>query len=197
MLRPTHLAAALALTLIVGACAAPAAVTPTNSPAPTVALAVTSTPTAVASATPPPSLSPTIVAERTNPPSSRAQQTQRSTAPPVTPPPTPSETPTVVWPSGAISSYEASAHAGKRRTVCGEVVTPNYSSGGTFLNLDEPYPRHIFTILIWEEDRERYPELPEEMFAGQSVCVTGTIEPYRGVHQIVARKNTVRLATEN
>lgn len=51
-----------------------------------------------------------------------------------------------------ITAAEAKDHIGDRATVCGKVASTHYakSSKGepTFLNLDKPYPKEIFTILI-------------------------------------------------
>jgi hypothetical protein len=56
-----------------------------------------------------------------------------------------------------ITAAEAKDHIGETRTVCGKVVSTHYASGSkgqpTFLNLDEPYPKEVFTILIWGSDR--------------------------------------------
>lgn len=78
--------------------------------------------------------------------------------------------------------------------MCGIVVSPVYLSGGpTFLNLDAAYPNHLFTIVIWPEDRNRYSQPPEETFAGRLTCVAGLISSYNGVAQIEARDNTAWL----
>jgi hypothetical protein len=88
-----------------------------------------------------------------------------------------------------ITAAEAKDHMGDRATVCGKVVSTHYakSSKGepTFLNLDEPYPKEIFTILIWGSDRGKF-GTPESEYKGLRVCVTGKITTYRGVPEIVA-----------
>ena len=88
-----------------------------------------------------------------------------------------------------IAATEAKDHIGDRATVCGKVVSTHYakSSKGepTFLNLDEPYPKEIFTILIWGSDREKF-GTPENDYKGLGVCVTGKITSYRGRPEIVA-----------
>jgi hypothetical protein len=48
-----------------------------------------------------------------------------------------------------------------------------------FLNLDEPYPREVFTILIWGSDRAKF-GTPEMKYKDAKVCVTGKITSYRG-----------------
>jgi DNA/RNA endonuclease YhcR with UshA esterase domain len=88
-----------------------------------------------------------------------------------------------------LTTAEAKDHICDRATVCGKVVSTHYakSSKGepTFLNLDEPYPREVFTILIWGSDREKF-GMPEDEFKGLRVCVTGKITSYRGRPEIVA-----------
>jgi hypothetical protein len=88
-----------------------------------------------------------------------------------------------------LTTAEAKDHSGDRATVCGKIVSTHYakSSKGepTFLNLDEPYPREVFTILIWGSDREKF-GVPEDEYKDLRVCVTGKITSYRGRPKIVA-----------
>jgi hypothetical protein len=55
----------------------------------------------------------------------------------------------------------------------------------TFLNLDQPYPKEVFTILIWGLDLEKFGS-PQDDYKGLRVCVTGKITSYRGRPEIVA-----------
>ena len=59
-----------------------------------------------------------------------------------------------------ITAAEAKDHVGETRTVRGRVVSAHYASGSkgqpTFLNPDEPYPKEVFTILIWGNDRAKF-----------------------------------------
>jgi hypothetical protein len=93
--------------------------------------------------------------------------------------------------SKKITAVEAKDHVGDRMTVCGKVASTHYakSSRGepTFLNLDEPYPREIFAILIWGSDRGKF-GTPENEYEGLQVCVIGKITTYRGVPEIVANE---------
>ncbi len=98
-----------------------------------------------------------------------------------------------VFPAGApprLKPEEAAQHIGETATVCGAVVwakNANTSRGGqgTFLNLDIPYPQHVFTVIIWEKDRAAFGE-PEKMLLHKLICVSGKIEAYKGKPEIVA-----------
>lgn len=92
---------------------------------------------------------------------------------------------------GRITAVEAKNHIGERATVCGNVVSTHYASRSkgspTFLNLDEPYPRQIFTILIWGSDRPKFGD-PEAKYGNRKVCVTGLIKDYKGAPEVVAEQ---------
>jgi hypothetical protein len=91
--------------------------------------------------------------------------------------------------SKTITASEAKDHIGQSATVCGHVVSTRYADRSkgqpTFINLDEPYPREIFTILIWGENRAKF-GTPESKYRDANVCVTGQITSYRGTAEIVA-----------
>jgi hypothetical protein len=91
--------------------------------------------------------------------------------------------------SAHLTARQAKDHIGEVQTVCGKVVSTRYAprSKGqpTFLNLDEPYPSQIFTILIWGDDRSKFGS-PETQFRDADVCVTGKISNFRGAPEIVA-----------
>ena len=87
-----------------------------------------------------------------------------------------------------LTARQAAGYVGKAETVCGTVASATHAERTkgkpTFLNLDEPYPRHIFTIVIWGTDRPKF-GAPEASLMGRRVCVTGRIETYKGKPQIV------------
>ncbi len=91
--------------------------------------------------------------------------------------------------TNSISAAEAKDHLGENATVCGKVVSARYANKTkgepTFLNLDKPYPKQIFTILIWGNDRLKFGN-PSSRYNDQSLCVTGKIMSYRGTPEIVA-----------
>ena len=92
-------------------------------------------------------------------------------------------------PQRKLSASDAKDHIGETATVCGTVASTRYapSSKGqpTFLNLDEPYPRQIFTILIWGSNRSKF-GAPDVDYRNKQVCATGKITEYRGTPEIVA-----------
>ena len=89
-----------------------------------------------------------------------------------------------------ISASDAKSHLGERATVCGKVADERTSASSrgtpTFINLDAAYPKQIFTILIWGENRTKVGELPR---VGSGICVSGTIQDYRGVPEIVVKSS--------
>ncbi len=91
-----------------------------------------------------------------------------------------------------IKPIEAQNHIGSVKSVCGIVANAKYAvksrGSPTFLNLDRPYPNHIFTIVIWGNNRYKFDDAPEVYFNHKEVCVTGLISSYRGIPQIVVDK---------
>jgi len=92
---------------------------------------------------------------------------------------------TLIYAQQKLSAQDAKNHIGENATVCGTVASEHFAGNTkgqpTFINLDEPYPRQIFTVLIWGSDRSAFGKIPAKL------CVTGTISAYRGVPEIIAR----------
>jgi len=88
-----------------------------------------------------------------------------------------------------VIAQQAGSHVGETATVCGTVVSANYSvrtkGQPTFLNPDRPYPQQVFTILIWGTDRAKFGS-PEVQHMSKRVCATGVIQSYKGKPEIVA-----------
>ena len=84
---------------------------------------------------------------------------------------------------------QAPTHIGETATVCGVVASTRYAPRTnrqpTFLNFDLPYPRQVFTVVIWGSDRPKF-GTPEITLMGKNVCATGTIQIYRGKPEIIA-----------
>jgi hypothetical protein len=88
-----------------------------------------------------------------------------------------------------LTATEAKNHVGETATVCGSIASENTATGShgtpTFINLDQPYPHQVFTVLIWGSDKAAVGSIPE---SGR-VCAKGPITLYRGVPEIVVRKS--------
>jgi hypothetical protein len=97
-----------------------------------------------------------------------------------------------------ITAGQAKDYIGKQATVCGVVASANFAARSkrqpTFLNLDKPFPDHIFTAVIWIEDRPKF-GTPEATLKGKRICVSGLIESYQGKPEI-ALKDPKQLTTE-
>jgi hypothetical protein len=91
--------------------------------------------------------------------------------------------------ANTLAPDQAALHIGKQVTVCGQVASATFASHTrrqpTFLNLDKPYPDHIFTVLVWGEDRGAFNLPPEVMYRNRHICVTGVIKTYKGRPEIV------------
>jgi DNA/RNA endonuclease YhcR with UshA esterase domain len=100
-------------------------------------------------------------------------------------------TASVVFSANTITPEDAINHIGQQATVCGNVASAKYSTRSnrqpTFLNLNRPYPHHIFTALIWGADRSKFSNPPEVYYMNKKICVSGTIEEYKGKAEIIVR----------
>ena len=85
-----------------------------------------------------------------------------------------------------IAAADAKNHIGEKAAVCGRVANEhtavNSRGTPTFLDLDSAYPNRIFTVVVWGNDRQAVGQLPR---VGSRLCVTGLIENYRAVPQMV------------
>jgi len=92
---------------------------------------------------------------------------------------------------GEITPKDAQKYLGKTENVCGQVASANYAvrtrGQPTFLNLDEPYPNQVFTVVIWGSDRAKFPDPPEKIYRGKTICITGTIASYHGKPEMVVK----------
>ena len=93
-------------------------------------------------------------------------------------------------PKGLFNTKQAEYHVNDEITVCGTVVSTRFStrSGNTYLNLDKQFPNQIFTVTIYKDDRKHFAYKPEEKLKGRKICVTGTVEMYKGVPGITVNK---------
>ncbi|HVR07216.1 MAG TPA: DNA-binding protein [Thermoanaerobaculia bacterium] len=98
-------------------------------------------------------------------------------------------------PAGAaelkITAQEAAQHAGEQAKVCGLVAGAKYAERSrgkpTFLDFERSHPAEVFKAVIWGADRGKFKQPPETTYDQQQVCVTGRIELYHGVPEIIVR----------
>ena len=87
-----------------------------------------------------------------------------------------------------ITPADAKNYVGKSEIVSGQVASTNYAARSkgqpTFLNLDRAYPNHIFTVVIWGNDRAKFGQTPERTYDGKKICVSRVISPYKVVPEI-------------
>jgi hypothetical protein len=87
-----------------------------------------------------------------------------------------------------LTAAEAKNHVGETATVCGRVASAHFAEKTkglpTFMNLDMPYPKQIFTIVIWGTDRAKFGK-PESTYRDRNVCVSGKITSHRDIPEIV------------
>ncbi len=92
--------------------------------------------------------------------------------------------------SGRMAPAQARSNIGKTATVCGKVASAKYAANTsrkpTFLNLDEPFPRQIFTVVIWGTERAVFGQ-PEVELLYKRICVTGIIEDYKGDAEMILK----------
>ena len=97
----------------------------------------------------------------------------------------------LVLQAAPLTAADAKAHVGEQATVCGIVRSARWASNSnrrpTFLNLDEAYPKQLFTVVIFEENRGKFTPPPETQFDKKRICVSGKIEDFRGTPEIVVR----------
>ena len=92
-----------------------------------------------------------------------------------------------------VAASDAGSCTGEVATVCGTVADTSYREdiGGrpTYLNFCRPYPDHCFTALLWEDHRQELVDClgapPEDILLEKETCVTGLVEEYRGLPEIV------------
>ena len=75
-------------------------------------------------------------------------------------------------------------YEGKSVTICTKVYGSKAFEKVTLLNLGAKYPNSLLTIAIFQKDIANFPSPPEVLYFNKNVCVTGTIEMYKGKPEI-------------
>jgi hypothetical protein len=92
-------------------------------------------------------------------------------------------------PEVRIEASEATDYIGTAAEVCGRVASTDYvpQLGGepTFINLGRAHPNQLFTAVIWNSDRAKWIEQPEQLYLKEEICISGMIEMHEGTPQII------------
>ncbi|WP_135610475.1 thermonuclease family protein [Methanococcoides sp. AM1] len=90
-----------------------------------------------------------------------------------------------------ISYLDAGRYVGQVVTVEGTVVrTAKHDGNGiVYLNFHDPYDGY-FTVVIWSDDWDRFPQSPELYYDGKHVLVTGKVIEYKGSPEIIVEDHT-------
>jgi hypothetical protein len=93
-----------------------------------------------------------------------------------------------------IKPEDAAKHVGEKVTVCGKIYSGKFLENAkkqpTFLNMGDKFPNQPLTVVIWGDLRSKLSYKPEERYADQYVCVTGTIVLYKEKAQIEVTEET-------
>lgn len=109
---------------------------------------------------------------------------------PVTSPPQAGQKPenagNILTSTGTITPDQAAAYIGETVAVCGKVFsTKLLDNGPTFINMGGEYPNNPFTAVIMFNKRGKFYYKPEEARKGKTICVTGTVQNYKGKPEFV------------
>ena len=88
-------------------------------------------------------------------------------------------------PEGAITWDKASSHIGEYVTVLGPAVASEYMSSSneqpTYIDIGEAYPDDDrVSLVVWGEDRDSFPDDPEDMYLHRTICASGELYEYDG-----------------
>ena len=79
-------------------------------------------------------------------------------------------------------------YIGKSVTVCSKVYGIKAFEKVTLLNVGAKFPESPLTIAIMEKDKANFPFSVDSMYNGKSICVTGTVQLFKGKAEIVVSK---------
>jgi len=82
-----------------------------------------------------------------------------------------------------ISASEAKNHIDANAVITGKVVEVNFAERLVRLNFENPYPKQVFTAVIFAAKTNLFPEIGK--LKDQTIEVTGKIADYRGRPEVV------------
>lgn len=133
------------------------------------------------------------------PPTHIAQATQVVAKPPKQSPPVQQQSTPEPLPLSGVSSCDnpiswqnVRQHIGSTVSVTGPVMAVAQKEGvrgnPTWIEVGAAFPNpNRLKIVIWIEDKHRFPMVMPGVLDGRNVCITGLVSDYKGVAQIVMR----------
>lgn len=89
-----------------------------------------------------------------------------------------------------INVADITKHIGDSVRVCTKVYSTRYyetvANKPTVLDVNYSPASHL-NIIIWEQDRKNFPGAPETLYNNKEVCVTGLVQSYNNIPQIIVR----------
>ena len=95
---------------------------------------------------------------------------------------------------------EIASHIGDSVVVSGKVYSTRYFENAkdapTLLNLGEPFPNQLLTVVVYGPYRKNFKDTPETVYKDKTVQVTGKVELYKGKPQIIVQDASQLLEKE-
>jgi DNA/RNA endonuclease YhcR with UshA esterase domain len=86
-----------------------------------------------------------------------------------------------------ISTLEATNYYDKTMTVTGKVVRVTVTAKNTYIDLDKPYPKSPFSLIIFQSATNQFPDV--KALKNKDVEVTGKIKEYHDKPEIILEKS--------
>lgn len=89
-----------------------------------------------------------------------------------------------------INANDIGKHIGDSVRLCTKITSTSFFESAidkpTFLNAGSGNS-HLFSAVIWEQDKPKFNKAPEIFYADKDVCLTGVVQVYEGKPQIILR----------
>lgn len=90
-----------------------------------------------------------------------------------------------------INLADISRHVGDSVRFCSKVYNTRYFETSpnkpTLLDVNNSYSNQFVSLLIWEQDRNNFPNSPESLYLKKDICVRGVVELYNNSPRIIVR----------
>ena len=79
-----------------------------------------------------------------------------------------------------VKPEDTAKSTGENKSAFGTAAGSRSNSQPVFINLDEPHPNQVFTILTGGADGDKSEKLPERLYSGKKNCVTEMMQGCQG-----------------